>query len=524
MTTMQNWLTSLRKNFGLIILMGISTLIILYRAMPILSLPNRDSGVFLYFGQIILKGKIPYQYIWDNKPMGIFYIDALGLWLGHGSRWGVWLVEFIFLFISILAAYQAIKRLWGSTTAILSSGIWLWALSRILINGNLVEEYSLTFNFLALFCFIASNETKEKIPLFDALIGAMAFFSFLFRANNIGVELTIVSAVIISTLYHRDLITLLKRLSAIALGVLIPLILVGGYCWFNGFLWDMIQATLLYNFSYTGGHLDLMNGLISGFVYLQIPVWITLIGYFCIFIFFIKSIKNGQLNSLILFLMLAWPVEILFSSLSGRNYEHYYINWLPAMAMNTGFLFYTLFSRINLNHLTVLKRVPRCYAQFALILVLLIALGSSLTIYRAKLATFIRTPTSFEKSDPLIQYIDEHTNPDDRVLAWGGSLRVNLLSKRETMDAYFWYPLYVNSPYTPQMADQFYADLLKNSPQMIVDCYSDAPNDIPRIKKRNENIVLPTPPYNLPLVIDYIEKQYKLETTIGQYEIYRLKP
>ncbi|HNB42164.1 MAG TPA: hypothetical protein PLG52_11735, partial [Anaerolineales bacterium] len=62
---------------------------------PSFDVPARDGGFFLYAGQQILNGKIPYQDFWDSKGPGIFYVNAFGLLLGGGSRWGVWAVEFI---------------------------------------------------------------------------------------------------------------------------------------------------------------------------------------------------------------------------------------------------------------------------------------------------------------------------------------------------------------------------------------------------------------------------------------------
>ena len=57
---------------------------------------ERDSGVFHYIGWLITQGKIPYRDVWDHKPPVIFFINALGLLLAGGSRWGVWGLEAFF--------------------------------------------------------------------------------------------------------------------------------------------------------------------------------------------------------------------------------------------------------------------------------------------------------------------------------------------------------------------------------------------------------------------------------------------
>ena len=64
--------------------------------LPVLfSLPAYDSTVFLYMGQRILDGFIPYKDAWDHKPPMIYWINALGLYLGQGSFLGVRLIEFL---------------------------------------------------------------------------------------------------------------------------------------------------------------------------------------------------------------------------------------------------------------------------------------------------------------------------------------------------------------------------------------------------------------------------------------------
>ena len=54
------------------------------------TVPIRDSGIFLSIGSDILQGKVLYQQTWDNKQPLLYIFNALGLWLGNGSVWGVW--------------------------------------------------------------------------------------------------------------------------------------------------------------------------------------------------------------------------------------------------------------------------------------------------------------------------------------------------------------------------------------------------------------------------------------------------
>src|SRR5580765_7577165 len=75
----------------------IGTIIALFPSNPnSMTLPSRDSGVFLYVGWRFLNGDIPYRDVWDHKPPLIYFVDALGLTLTPHSLWGVWFLQFIF--------------------------------------------------------------------------------------------------------------------------------------------------------------------------------------------------------------------------------------------------------------------------------------------------------------------------------------------------------------------------------------------------------------------------------------------
>src|SRR5574338_310520 len=80
-------------------LLGLLVALVLAQANPLYQAPNRDGGLFMYMGDQLLEGKVLYTDIWDNKGPLIFYLNALGLFLGKGYRWGGWGLEVIFVFL-----------------------------------------------------------------------------------------------------------------------------------------------------------------------------------------------------------------------------------------------------------------------------------------------------------------------------------------------------------------------------------------------------------------------------------------
>src|SRR5262245_8405640 len=100
-------------NILLAILLVVLVLIVLAQANPGTHIPGRDYGFYVYIGDQILHGRLPYQDAWESKPPAIFYLNAIGLWIGRGSRWGVWVIEFISLLVAAAFSFLVMKKLWG---------------------------------------------------------------------------------------------------------------------------------------------------------------------------------------------------------------------------------------------------------------------------------------------------------------------------------------------------------------------------------------------------------------------------
>ena len=116
-------------------------IVVLLPDIPLLHpIPGRDSGVFLYAGQRLLQGVPPYESIWDHKPPAIFFIDAVGLLLGQGSLWGVWLLEIASLIFATLIGYTLLRRIFGTVPALIASVWSLITLAFLLEGGNLTED------------------------------------------------------------------------------------------------------------------------------------------------------------------------------------------------------------------------------------------------------------------------------------------------------------------------------------------------------------------------------------------------
>ncbi len=143
----------------------VGTLIALFPSNPVnMTLPSRDSGVFLYIGWRFLNGDMPYRDVWDHKPPLIYFVDALGIALTPHSLWGIWVLRFVFIFFTLFFIYKLLDREFGVYAAMAGAVILTSGLLTILEKGNVTEEYALVFQALCFWLFVRPWK-KNPSPL-----------------------------------------------------------------------------------------------------------------------------------------------------------------------------------------------------------------------------------------------------------------------------------------------------------------------------------------------------------------------
>jgi hypothetical protein len=511
-----------------ILFLGLMVALVLAQANPLYQTPNRDGGLFMYMGDQLLKGKLLYVDIWDNKGPLVFYINALGLFLGQGYRWGVWGLEFIFVFLAAFLGFIMMKRMWGFAPAIFGTYLWLVGFNSVMRGGNFTEDYSLLFNFAAIY-FFWSDLQKGPRWSYQFMIGVMLALSFLLRANNIGVELSIAAALVLSAFLDKEYSSSLKKLAWIAAGSLAVFGLVAIYFYSMGTLEEMVVAGYTYNFFYSDGE-GARGGLFTTFTrglnLLGYPVLPALLGYFVLFRKLPEAIRERQNPSrdFYLFLLLGFPLEVFLSSLSGRNYSHYYICWTPYIALLSGLMMNYLISP------TINEDLQRRSVATLSAVILLVALTnlSPLEQYTATANRLLfDRPAGVELIHPVARYVRENTDPSDTILVWGFQPFINLMAQRDSATGILSYPVLVESPYSDELNNRFLQDLIENKPVLIVDMVNPDNDTIPFIdpvmrETQAQRLKRFNPPENLDAVFEYIFANYHVETRINRVMIYRL--
>ena len=496
---------------------------------PLFSYPGRDGGIFLYVGSLILKGKIPYLDVWENKGPLVFYINALGLFLTNGSRWGVWLLEFLFLFCSGCMGYILIKRIMGGIPALIGTFIWVTAAGNVLQGGNFSEEYSLLFSFVAVFFYLKSLEQPEN-KLYSLLIGVSLGLNILLRPNNISMQVAAAGAYFILAIVSKDWRLLLQRAILMAAGgiaVLAPVIL---YFALKNALVEMINVVLVFNVQYSeGGGLSRVGaGLFSASSSIGLTfVIIALLGYgLSLLSLFKRETFNTVLGKFLLILVIGWPIEAALSSLSGRNYSHYFLGWAPYLGLLCAYAVYVLLRQF----------APRSeeYVVMCVSVLLVVTLIGKVNVWRDYGTVLARMWTSpkveLDYRDPVASYIRENTSPEEQVFIWGFRPIINFVSDRESPVSFLPYPLiHVDTPLGEHWANQFYSQFTTHPPTLVVNMIEPAdreriPDIDPQVRKQYKikwkDVVLA---HNYKDMLNFIHQNYTRIDSIGGTDIYRLK-
>lgn len=405
------------------------TVVVLVSSLPFFEI-SRDSGVFIYIGDKILAGQVPYRDIWDHKGPLIYFIDALGLALGGHARWGIWALEFVSLFLSAILSHKILARYYGIGPAVLTTIAWLASIPLVLEGGNLTEEYALPLQFLALYLYLVRDARQPDNPknlLYFVIIGVLAGLGFFLRPNIIGIPLTITLGVIVSGILNRQLRGAWLRVAFILIGFVLVAIPVAAYFLTNRAFGEFIDAVFLYNSAYAASTFRGKLSTVWGGILALIPTGLSLVAILGWLGMTLESLVQGRprqstWNRMLLVSILALPIEILLSSLSGRSYPHYYLSWLAAISLVVGWTIARLgMLGVKSTDPTAMSVRTRRYMALGAVLLVVFIWQS----YFILVALPDKLPTQTSKVlDELVSVVAK----DRSLLVWGAETKVNYYS------------------------------------------------------------------------------------------------
>lgn len=297
-----------------------------------------DASVYYVMGKSMLDGYRPYTDYFDNKGILLYCLYAAGIAI-RGSRIGVFIIEWLFLFCSAMLVVRTAKRLnpmqRGGVCISLATFFMLYF---SLSEGPLTENFSLPLQLLSIYLYANSHEDKRGIRHY--CYGACLALLFFIRPNNICLTL----AAILCELYGGGKVRL-WHLGKEAVGLLVitmPILIIANNL---GILNDMYVATISTNMRY---RFD--TSPTSALPHLLNFIRLVGAGSFSVVIF--VADKNKRMASL----SIASLFIITMAYCTGQSFKHYFMIVIPLLASSCSQLLKPQFrqSRYTLLALTFL--------------------------------------------------------------------------------------------------------------------------------------------------------------------------
>jgi hypothetical protein len=482
-------------------------------------IPGHDSGIFLYFGQQILRGQIPFRDLWDHKPPMIFYMDALGLLLGNGSMWGVWILEYLALAGSSLMGFFILRRYYGKVPAALAVCLSLGYIVFLLEGGNLTEEFSLPLQWgvLLLFAISGSRGWDGRGGAFRAFAAGVLFSLALnFKQTMVGIWAALFLWLGLCWLFHRRR-SLWKVFAWAGLGAALTLATILLYFAAYHTLGEYWRIAYVYNMIYSeitpGQRFNAFSDLVNFLTHTSLLFPLVALAWAAgAFIALRATFHRKSLPAFpLLVALIDLPIEIVLISISGKNFRHYFMTLIPVM---------TILSAWGISQLAHLaRRFPRWQTGAAALLLV----GLILTPSFSALVALIQ-PANERGYTDTVRLIQNLTQPRDYVLMWGSQTVVTYLSGRAAPSRFVHQkPLFQAGYANRALSDEMLNDLKTHTPQMIINTHLTATPFI-TTGPNGECQLPPALPDGMDAVFNFICQNYTLTQTItnDQWEVYQL--
>jgi hypothetical protein len=513
------------------LLLFLPVLLLLLPASPFVQkLPSWDSGVFLYTGWRVTEGALPYRDVWDHKPPLIFLIDALGIWLGGGSRWGVWVLEVVSLTLALALALDLVRRAFGKWSAWYAVIAVLVSAFLTMDGGNYTTEFALPVQFALLWLVgTASQDIFSGRRAF--LLGVLSAILFWLKQNDIGIPCAIVIYLGLQTLFGINKRAGFFNVLVLAGGSALVSALVIAPFAFAGALDDFWQAAFAFNFVY------IQETWFDRLVVLRyVPIFIPAMGLalFATMGWLVGAFALGaaartrkniladwrarldalreaaetgqaarltreQMSRLVGVSLLALPIELFGVALSGNPFDHYYLALLPVMAVLAGFWMSCM--------LGILGRGGLARARGLFVLSLL----AVMVLFAAEPVQSIVQRIQARNANALIHFLREQTSADDEIFIWGGEARVLFEAKRRAPSRFVYQAMLVRSRYASvEIVEGFLNELAQRKPRWLING-----NGV------NPMFVFPVDSEKIRAAVPAILQEYQVWGVVDNWTIYR---
>lgn len=447
-----------RKNSGILWLIGILAFSTILRLAFIHEPLNRDEGQYAAIAQNILHGGLPYRDAIEIKPPGAFYLYALAIGLFGATTEAIRLFTALYALLTVIAVYGVARHISGNRAGLFAALVYGVCSTFPQIEGSSSNtEVFLVLPLTAgMWFLLKALETRKRAYL--CWCGVCAGLAMLVKP--VALPVVVLEFLLIASVgFGKER---WRKVAADLAAYIMPAIVCAGatlgYFHLRGGLSDFLYWTVDFPRNYkasaiegppVGFILSLIASSLEFPVICGIPaaVWIAMK-------------KRNVASALPLLMILAAAVAI---TLPGKYFQHYFITIVPFLAISAGI------------GIASIPEMPRAGAGLA-ILVACVAAWFAVTPNIGFYTSDSPETVSFKKYDErtfaqsvrVAQYLREHTRQNDYIFQWGMEPELYFLADRRCPNPYLVSLLPGWSKDPQQAVNRLVESLVRNKPRYIV--------------------------------------------------------
>ncbi|HEX5415066.1 MAG TPA: glycosyltransferase family 39 protein [Chloroflexota bacterium] len=457
-----------------------------------------DAGAYIEVGWRLLHGAVPYRDLWDHKPPGIYFLNALALRLFAASPAAIHLFEAAWNVLAGLAFYSVARTFFDAKPALLSTVAFaLFLPLRLLtVGGDRPETFLVLPATAAYACLFEAmrrdwprHSPAKALTAIVASGFCLAVACLLKPTESLNAVVLVVTYAAF-TLRERGAGTpsrLILGWCGLLLGAGLPVLATAGYFYQQQALQELVAQAIVYN-SYYVRSMPLSASLaaLRAALYTMWPQLELLFVLAPLGIIF--SWLSRSKNWLFPFAVVGWlGAEVIGAGLGERYFLYYFVPTIPPLVLMSSLAGQELFQSVH-HPSRAAAGPPRSYLAVSLVILTVMApVSQSIGMLAgarnlAGQPIFSLTAESPEDSR-LLAEIQGFSSPTDTVFVWGARPDLYFLSSRTPASRFIYiFPVLgsfgglgdENYPAYPQLYDsaplvrQFMSDLRTKNPRVIV--------------------------------------------------------
>ena len=431
---------------------------------------SHDCGIFSYVAFAMQKGRILYKEVWENKGPLLYFIYYIGLFINE--RYGIYILELLSIFISVLYAYKTIKVITNNDIYSLLGIIYTFSIWVLCFEvGTFSESFALPIIFVGIYLFTIKILKDKKIKNIEIIFwGILTALIATLRLNMLATFLAFFIVIGINLLIKRDFKEIFRFLLYGILGFIIGITPMLIYLIKNNALLDCMNTAYFgildgFNSGTFTHKIKVLYDMIKTFNYCGASIFMLVFMIISIILILTKKIKNKQCKLYLLGANLAIIINLYANSVAGAYQMHYFITFIPIVNIVVCF-YLKLYENIKLKY------------NYKLIIIAIIVFAISFKGYNLYIKCIIeenKITNRYLFSDIINEFIENNTNSDDLVQLIGGrmeSVGANFATRRLSASKYSYLPLW--NTFTKErkavMVNELVVDLYENIPKLIFIC------------------------------------------------------